>query len=99
MKLLNWDTEKSEWLKKERNICFEDIVFFLEDGDILDDVEHPNQEKYPGQRIIVLAIENYVYLVPYIENENEMFLKTIIPSRVATRKYLGMGGNQNELNE
>jgi|SRR5665647_881375 len=98
MKQLNWDTEKSEWLKKERNICFEDIVFFLEHGDILDDVEHPNQERYLGQRIIVLAIENYVYLVPYIENENEMFLKTIIPSRVATRKYLGKGGNQNELN-
>lgn len=89
MKLLNWNTEKSLMLKESRGICFEDIVFYIEKSDILDDYQHPNQRKYAGQRIIVICIDNYVYLVPYIENEDEIFLKTIIPSRKATETYLG----------
>lgn len=89
MKLINWNTEKSLMLKESRGICFEDIVFYTEKGDILDDYQHPNQQKYAGQRIMVIAINNYVYLVPYIENEDEIFLKTIIPSRKATEIYLG----------
>ena len=76
-------------LKESRGICFEDIVFNIAKGDILDDYQHPNQQRYPDQRIMVISINNYAYLVSYIENEDEIFLKTIIPSRNATEKYIG----------
>jgi uncharacterized DUF497 family protein len=89
MKNINWNTEKSLALKASRGICFEDVVFYIERGDILDDYLHPNQRAYPGQRIMVIGFDNYAYLVPYVENEEELFLKTIIPSRKATQRYLG----------
>jgi hypothetical protein len=89
MKSINWNTEKSITLKLSRGICFEDVVFFIERGDILDDYLHPNQKDYPGQRIMVINIANYAYLIPYVENDEELFLKTIIPSRKATQRYLG----------
>lgn len=89
MKSINWNTEKSVLLKTSRGICFEDVVFYIERGDILDDYLHPNQQAYPGQRMMVIGIVNYAYLVPYVENEEELFLKTIIPSRKATQRYLG----------
>jgi hypothetical protein len=89
MKSINWNTEKSVVLKASRGICFEDLVFHIERGDILDDYLHPNQRAYPGQRIMVIGIANYAYLVPYVENEEELFLKTIIPSRKATQRYIG----------
>jgi hypothetical protein len=60
-------------------------------GDILDTVDHPNQERYTGQQIHVIAVEEYVYLVPFVESDDEVFLKTIIPSRKATKSYLGEG--------
>ncbi|MBI4826034.1 MAG: BrnT family toxin [Nitrospirae bacterium] len=89
MKQINWDTEKSLKLKESRGICFEDIVFYIEKGDIMDDFLHPNQKRYPEQRIMVIGINNYAYLVPYAENDEEIFLKTIIPSRKATAIYFG----------
>jgi hypothetical protein len=89
MKRINWNTEKSQWLNESRGISFEDLVFHIEKGDVLDDYVHPNQQKYSGQRVIVICFDNYAYLVPYVENEEELFLKTIIPSRKATEKYLG----------
>jgi hypothetical protein len=89
MKTINWNTEKSLALKELRGICFEDVVFHIGQGDILDDYEHPNQHQYAGQRILVVGIENYAYLVPYVENADEVFLKTIIPSRKATEKFFG----------
>lgn len=89
MKSISWNTEKSLALKASRGICFEDMVFFIERGEILDDYLHPNQKAYPGQRIMVIGVANYAYLVPYVENEEELFLKTIIPSRKATQRYLG----------
>ena len=89
MKSINWNTEKSILLKAYRGICFEDVVFYIEKGDILDDYLHPNQQDYPGQRIMVIGIANYAYIVPYVENDEELFLKTIIPSRKATQRYLG----------
>ena len=89
MKNLNWNSEKSMALKASRSICFEDVVFYIERGDILDDYLHPDQQAYPGQRIMVISLANYSYLVPYVENEEELFLKTIIPSRKATQRYLG----------
>ena len=88
VKYFTWDNEKNEKLKRERGISFEEIVFHIERGDILDILEHPNQERYRGQRIFVMKIEGYAYLVPYIESEQEVILKTIIPSRKATRRYL-----------
>ena len=88
MKYFSWNHEKNELLKEERQISFEDVVFYIEQGFLLDILEHPNQEEYQGQKIFVVQIDEYAYLVPFIEDEREIFLKTIIPSRKATRKYL-----------
>lgn len=78
-------------LKAERGVSFEDVVFHIMAGDVLNTVDHPNQERYPGQQIHVIAIEECVYLVPFVETDEEVFLKTIIPSRKATKSYLGEG--------
>ena len=88
MKYFTWDNEKNERLKAERGISFEEIVFHIERGDILDILEHPNPEKYSGQQVFVINVEGYVYFVPFLETESELVLKTIIPSRRATRRYL-----------
>ena len=89
MKPISWNTEKNALLRAERGVSFEDVVFHIMAGDILDTFDHPNQDRYPGQQIHVIAIEEYVYLVPFVETDEEVFLKTIIPSRKATRDYLG----------
>jgi len=81
--------EKNEILTKERGISFEEIVFHINNGDELDVYPHPNHARYPTQLISVVAINDYAYLVPYVESENEIFLKTIIPSRKATKRYIG----------
>ena len=88
MKYFSWNEEKNELLKDERQISFEDVVFYIEQGFLLDVLEHPNQKKYKGQKIFVIQIDDYAYLVPFIEDDDEVFLKTIIPSRKATKKYL-----------
>lgn len=93
MKIVAWNSKKNKVLKAQRGVSFEDAAFHISAGDVLDTVEHPNQERYPGQRIHILSIDDYVYLVPFVETEDEMFLKTIIPSRKATRDY---GGKSNE---
>lgn len=84
----DWDDEKNALLKKTRGVSFEDVVYHIENGDILDIIRHPNASRYPNQEI-VLNMEGYVYLVPYVEREGTRFLKTIIPSRKATKEYLG----------
>ena len=89
MKPISWNPEKNALLKEQRGISFEDVVFHIMAGDIRDTIDHPNQERYPGQQIHVVAIEEYVYLVPFVESEDEVFLKTIIPSRKATKTYQG----------
>ena len=89
MNIFRWDNEKNELLKKTRGVCFEQVVLLMERGKVLDIMEHPNQEKYPGQKIAVVIIDSYAYLVPYVEHDKEIFLKTIIPSRKATNKYAG----------
>lgn len=89
MKPINWSAEKNSTLVQERGISFEDVIFSLQHGDLLDDIVHSNHAVYPHQRIFVVAINSYTYLVSYIESENEIFLKTIIPSRKATKQYLG----------
>ena len=89
VKYFDWDDAKNAKLRTERGIGFEDIVFHIERGDLLDILEHPNPERYGGQRIFVVRREDYVYLVPFVEDEHTVFLKTIIPSRKATKEYLG----------
>ena len=89
MKAITWDPEKNRHLQRERQVSFEDVVFHMSAGGILGTLEHPNQERYPGQQIHVIEMEGYVYLVPFVESEDEVFLKTIIPSRKATKTYLG----------
>lgn len=89
MKLISWDPEKNALLKVQRGVSFEDVVFHIMAGDILDTIDHPNQKRYPDQQIHMIAIEDYVYLVPFIESEEDVFLKTIIPSRKATKAYRG----------
>ena len=85
----DWDDTKNATLKAERGIGFEDVVFHIERGGRLDILEHPNPTRYGGQRIFVVRREDYVYLVPFVEDERTVFLKTIIPSRKATKQYLG----------
>ena len=88
MKKINWNAEKNQLLMSERGISFEDVLFALQSGKLLDDLVHPNNYKYPNQRMFVIEVDEYAWLVPYIENEEEIFLKSIIPSRNATKHYL-----------
>ena len=89
MKSYDWSDEKNEWLKQVRNVTFEDVVFHLAHGGLLDTLEHPNRQEYPGQRILVVNVEGYARMVPFVEDGETIFLKTIIPSRKMTRIYLG----------
>lgn len=89
MKTFAWNSDKNELLKQERGITFEEIILNIQLGNEVDIFDHPNQDRYPGQKISVVIIEGYAYLVPFVENEDEIFLKTIIPSRKATQQYLG----------
>lgn len=88
-KSIRYSLEKNELLKEQRNISFEDVILALESVNLVDDIEHPNKEKYPNQNIfiILIKIKDYVYLVPYVEDDTSIFLKTIIPSRQMNKKY------------
>ncbi len=83
-----WDSEKNDKLKKEREVSFEDILIIVNENRLLDTINHPNKKKYPNQKMFVVEINHYVYLVPFVEEGKKIFLKTIIPSRKATKKYL-----------
>jgi uncharacterized DUF497 family protein len=91
MKPFCWGAEKNESLKLSRGVSFESIVVAVESEGLLDIVEHPNQAKYPKQRVLVVSSDGYVYLVPFVEEADHFFLKTVIPSRKATRDYLLKG--------
>ena len=88
MKPFRWNHDKNEALKIERSVSFEEIVLALEADGLLDQLRHPNPDKYPNQSVLVVAFDAYVYLVPYVEESDYFFLKTVIPSRKATRDYL-----------
>lgn len=88
MKPFRWNHDKNEVLKVERSISFEEIILAIEADGLLDELRHPNPEKYPNQSVFVVALEGYVYLVPYVEEPDYYFLKTVIPSRKATSDYL-----------
>ena len=87
MKPFVWSPEKNAQLMVDRNLCFEAVVVAIEAGELLDVLEHPNQRRYPGQRVLVVRLQGYVHLVPYVEDAEHLFLKTIIPSRKAHRQY------------
>lgn len=86
----NWDDAKNELLKVNRGISFEEIVFFISEGKIVDVIQHPNPVKYPDQMMYLLEINDYIFVVPFIRNQEnqEIFLKTIYPSRYFTKIYL-----------
>ena len=88
MTYYKWNYEKNERLKAERGLSFEQVILHIERGDLIDVIEHPNQSKYPNQQMLVVKIGDYAYLVPFVEDEEGKFLKTISPSRKATREYL-----------
>lgn len=91
MKPFRWNAAKNEELKAGRGVSFEAIVVAIESGGLLDILAHPNKRRFPRQRILVVALDGYGYLVPYVEEDAYIFLKTIIPSRKATRDYLRQG--------
>lgn len=87
-KIINWNVEKNNKLKSERNISFEDILSALKKWNFMKVFSHPNEEQYWNQKILLIDINNYIYCVPYIEDENEIFFKTIFPSRKYTKLFL-----------
>ena len=89
MKTYAWENEKNDWLINERGISFERIINIIENDGLLDIIKHPNTERYPNQRMLIVNINEYAYLVPFVESHEEIFLKTVIPSRKATKKYIG----------
>jgi len=88
-KVFDWNDEKNASLKKYRGGSFEQVEIAIASGDLVDRLRHPNPEKYPHQKIFLVKIEDYIYAVPYVEDEEKIFLKTIIPNRKATKKHLG----------
>ena len=88
MKYFDWDSAKNEQLIRDREISFEEILIAITEGELLDIVEHNNKNLYPNQKIFITQVRGYAYLVPFVEDEEKIFLKTIIPSRKATKKYI-----------
>ncbi len=97
MKYFEWNNGKNELLKKERNVSFEEVILAIEKNRLLAVLEHPNLQKYPSQQIYIVEIEGYAYVVPFVETEETVFLKTIIPSRKMAKIYLT--GNKNGKSE
>ncbi len=88
MKYFDWNEHKNSKLKAERKICFEDVIVAISEGRLHDVLVHPNPAKYPNQRFYIVEIQEYVYVVPFVEDEVKIFLKTIYPSRKLTKQYL-----------
>ena len=88
MKSFVWNDEKNQLLKSERDVSFEEIIAHIMSGDVLDIIDNPNQTRYAGQRMFIIKMRDYAWLVPFVESDEAIFLKTIIPSRKATREYL-----------
>lgn len=94
-----FNTEKNSLLKDQRGISFEEIIYYIGSGHLLDTIQHHNKNKYAGQQFYVVDVEGYVYLVPFVKENNRIFLKTIFPSRKHTKKYLEKmkdGGKRDE---
>ena len=91
MKYFDWNKEKNNLLKETRGISFEEIVFAISNDSLLEVIEHSNKKRYPNQKMFIVEIKDYAYIVPFVENKDKYFLKTIYPSREATKKYLNKG--------
>ncbi len=89
MKRFEWNDDKNRWLRRVRGVTFEDIVYHIAHGDLLDVLEHPNPDRYPAQWIFVVKVQGYAYIVPFVEDDSIIFLKTVIPSRKMAKLYLG----------
>jgi len=96
MKPFQWSADKNEVLQEERGVSFEAIVVAIDSGGLLDILAHPNPDKYPRQRVLVVELDGYAYLIPFVEESSFYFLKTIIPSRKATRDYLNSGADHEQ---
>ena len=86
MKYYDWNESKNDKLREERDVCFEDVVVAINEGKLHDVLAHPNPAKYPKQRFYIIEIQEYIYVVPFVEDEVKVFLKTIYPSRKLTKK-------------
>ncbi len=89
--IFRWDPDKNRLLKNERNVCFEDVVTLIYEKKVLDIIAHPNKEKYPHQHIYIVRLHGYVHMVPFVKNGDEIWLKTIVPSRKLNKLYKGIG--------
>jgi uncharacterized DUF497 family protein len=87
-KPIRWSYEKNTALKMERDISFEEVLSAVEQGGLLLTMEHPNKVQYPNQRVWIVSMRGYAHMVPFVETPDEIFLKTIIPSRKATKQFL-----------
>jgi uncharacterized DUF497 family protein len=96
MKPFRWDPEKNHQLKQERGVSFEQVAVAVETGNLLQIAPHQNPAKYPRQKIMIVEIDSYAYLVPFVEDEDHFFLKTIIPSRKATRDFVAKESSDDE---
>jgi len=83
-----WNIEKNEILKQKRGVTFEQAVMHIENGDLLDIVDHPNRTRYANQQVLVININEYAYAVPFVQQNEVRFLKTIVPSRKLTKQYM-----------
>lgn len=88
MKYFDWNPEKNIQLQRQHDICFEDVIVAISEDHVLDILEHTNKKKYGSQKVFVVQIKKYVYLAPFTEDEEKVFLNTIIPSKKATKKYI-----------
>ena len=96
MKPFRWDPEKNDQLKQERGVSFEQVAVAVETGSLLQIAPHQNPAKYPRQKIMIVEIDDYAYLVPFVEDADHFFLKTIIPSRKATRDFIAKENSDDE---
>lgn len=87
MKYFDWSKEKNEILKRERNISFEEVIIAIEEGRVIDIVKNPSNN-FPNQKAFIIKINDYIYYIPFVEEKEKVFLKTIIPSRKARKKYI-----------
>lgn len=88
MKYFDWDELKNAKLKAERDVCFEDVIVAMSEGHLVKIIKHPNPAKYLNQKVDIIELEEYIYCVPFVEDEEKIFLKTIYPSRKLTKRYL-----------
>ena len=92
MPYFDWSEEKNEKLKEERDVSFEEIADAVNGGGLVETIDNPNQVKHSGQKLMVVKIGGYIYLVPFVMQGETFFLKTVFPSQKATKKYLIKGG-------